>query len=557
MKNPYSGSSYSPRDPYTGRVSGKWNAPASSLELPPPPQSVEAEMGVVSSIMFAPRDAIAGCVEAGLDTSWFYVPALRTIYGELRDMWDGGEAIDLITFTQRLRDKGLLDSVGGVAAVTEVQLYLDKISNFAPNVANLPFHLGIVRDLYVRRQVIQNAAEAARRTYNPDPNADISDVLDEISSWSASLLSLHGSNDEGISIIELIERDPDSFNADTLIDYRFLCKEGAMLLVGPSEAGKSSAGMHLDICFSCGRKAFGIRPVRPLKILCIQAENDEGDLYEMAKGIRGHLNLSDEERELVAKNLTYFRRDDLNGEKFLRWLKKLVRKRQPDIIHIDPLHAFVGGDVVDPAVTTPFLRNGLNPILTEFHCAAIVNHHTPKTIYRDTSHWKPSDWIYAGAGNADIFNWARAILVIDPTHDRDTFAFRAAKRGRRIGWADEQGHRVFERYFCMTGGDTIFWRDATDEDLQRIEQAKPAKRTTWTPATPENVFALIPQTGDISQPHFFAAASEAKIGERRARKFLEVLIEDERVFPWLTPRPNARPAISYSRQPQPQQKEFE
>src|SRR4030095_340359 len=99
----------------------------------------------------------------------------------------------------------------------------------------------------------------------------------------------------------------------------------------------------------------------------------------------------------------------------------------------------------------------------------------------------------------------------------------------------------------------IFWRDATEEDLQRIEQAKPANRTTWTPATPENVFTLIPQTGDISQPRFFAAASAAKIGTRRSRKFLEVLIAAESVFPWLTPRPNARPAISYSRQPQPQQ----
>src|SRR5262249_19155374 len=86
------------------------------------PHSAEAEMGVLSSIMASPQDAIVECVTAGLSTSMFCVPAHRTIFQELRDVWDSGKTIDLITFTQHLRDKGLLESVGGAAAVTELQL---------------------------------------------------------------------------------------------------------------------------------------------------------------------------------------------------------------------------------------------------------------------------------------------------------------------------------------------------------------------------------------------------------------------------------------------------
>ena len=74
--------------------------------------------------MRAPGDAIPKCVEAGLHSSWFYAPAFQTIYVELRVVWDSGRAIDLITFTQHLRDKRLLDSVGGVGALTGLQAYL-------------------------------------------------------------------------------------------------------------------------------------------------------------------------------------------------------------------------------------------------------------------------------------------------------------------------------------------------------------------------------------------------------------------------------------------------
>ena len=59
-----------------------------------PPHSVEAEQGVISSIMHAPDVAIAECVQAGMESNWFFVPANQKIYQQLRDAWDSGEAID-------------------------------------------------------------------------------------------------------------------------------------------------------------------------------------------------------------------------------------------------------------------------------------------------------------------------------------------------------------------------------------------------------------------------------------------------------------------------------
>ncbi|MEI9893776.1 MAG: hypothetical protein WDN28_07705 [Chthoniobacter sp.] len=49
--------------------------------------------------------------------------------------------------------------------------------------------------------------------------------------------------------------------------------------------------------------------------------------------------------------------------------------------------------------------------------------------------------MYAGAGSADITNWARAAVIIDPTHAPHVFKFIAAKRGARVGWRDECGEK--------------------------------------------------------------------------------------------------------------------
>ncbi len=77
-----------------------------------PPHRVEAEQGVLGSMLISPRETIAECVEK-INDEYFYVPAHQTIYTVLVDLWNAGQAIDLITFTQVLRDRNLLDSVGG------------------------------------------------------------------------------------------------------------------------------------------------------------------------------------------------------------------------------------------------------------------------------------------------------------------------------------------------------------------------------------------------------------------------------------------------------------
>ena len=223
-----------------------------------------------------------------------------------------------------------------------------------------------------------------------------------------------------------------------------------------------------------------------------------------------------------------------------------MRKYKPDIIRLDPLHAYAGGDVRDPAVTTPFLRNGLNPLLAEFHCAAIICHHTPKTTNRDTTKWNESDWMYAGSGNADVTNWARAILVIDATPVHGAFVFRAAKRGSRIGWADDDGHRVYDRLFCHHAGNAIFWRDATDEDMEQVALAKRGKPLK----TKQELKALVPMDEAIPKLALIERANLDGYGLNHAKRLLTALIADGELHEWRVARKGTNPEIRIARREQ-------
>src|SRR5881398_1942512 len=167
-----------------------------------PPHSVEAEQGVLGSMLISPRETIAECVEK-INEEYFYVPAHRTIYNVLVDLWNTGQAIDLITFTQVLRDRHLLENVGGAAFVT-------SLFTFVPTAANVQYYLEIVRDKYILREIISAATESVRRAY--EEQDEVNNLLDEVEQhifavgedrFKGQMLSM---KDQVMEAIEAIEK---------------------------------------------------------------------------------------------------------------------------------------------------------------------------------------------------------------------------------------------------------------------------------------------------------------------------------------------------------------
>lgn len=335
----------------------------------------------------------------------------------------------------------------------------------------------------------------------------------------------------------------------TVLGNRFLCIGGGMLFIGPSGIGKSSASVQQDILWSLGREAFGIRPARPLRILTIQAENDAEDLAEMREGVCRGLNLTDADRAEVRERVFYESECARTGPDFLAYADKRLALGQFDLLRLDPFLAYLGADVNDAEQTAAFLRNGLNPLLAQHGVACIVNHHTPKVTNRDTSNWRGSDWMYAGAGSADITNWTRAALIIDPTHADGVFRFIAAKRGNRIGWADDEGKRETVRYFChATNG--LYWRVAEDDDLKAVESAAAAKKNGKVVRTTADMKALVPMEGAIPKVELLRTARARGFTKHGADDTLAGMIVSGELFSWRIKRKGTNPEVRISRHEQ-------
>ena len=72
-----------------------------------PPQNIEAEMSLLGSI-FLDKDAILKIADL-IDEEDFYKNAHRDIYSTMIELYGRNEAVDLLTLSNRLEEKKLLD----------------------------------------------------------------------------------------------------------------------------------------------------------------------------------------------------------------------------------------------------------------------------------------------------------------------------------------------------------------------------------------------------------------------------------------------------------------
>jgi replicative DNA helicase len=135
------------------------------------PQSPDAERGVLSSFLLAPREIGAMCGERKITPGHFHLPAHTVIYECLMEMWDKGKAIDIITVTQQLRDRKQLDQAGGAALITELFTLL-------PTAANAAHYVEIVVEKHTLRQIINACTEYAFKCY--EEQDDVSGLLNDV-----------------------------------------------------------------------------------------------------------------------------------------------------------------------------------------------------------------------------------------------------------------------------------------------------------------------------------------------------------------------------------------
>lgn len=132
-----------------------------------PPQNLDAEQSTLGSMLLE-KEAIYKGAEI-LRPEDFYREAHRVIFEVVVHLANKGEPVDLITVSEELKQRGMLDKVGGVA-------YLTQLVNFVPTAANVEHYANIVAEKSLLRSIISVATNIVKMGYEGTEEVDV--ILD-------------------------------------------------------------------------------------------------------------------------------------------------------------------------------------------------------------------------------------------------------------------------------------------------------------------------------------------------------------------------------------------
>ncbi|MBL9093973.1 MAG: replicative DNA helicase [Planctomycetaceae bacterium] len=148
-----------------------------------PPHSMEAERGVLGSLLLDPR--MCDEVAMVLRPEEFYSPGHRKLFEVMLDMHNEGKQIDPTLLIERLKSTGDFEMLGGT-------LFLADILEAVPTAANAVWYSQIVRDKAVVRDLIHASTEILRDAY--DQSQDPRELLAQAESKVFGILEQKGSN---------------------------------------------------------------------------------------------------------------------------------------------------------------------------------------------------------------------------------------------------------------------------------------------------------------------------------------------------------------------------
>lgn len=138
-----------------------------NLKIRIPPHNLDAEMALLGSIMLRP-DAIYEIMDT-VGPNSFYFEKHRVIYETMLDLFGKRDPIDILSLTSKLKEKGLLERVGGTTFLTE-------LTTMVPSSANIKHYAEIVMKKFMMRELISASEHISHLGFNEA--GELEEILD-------------------------------------------------------------------------------------------------------------------------------------------------------------------------------------------------------------------------------------------------------------------------------------------------------------------------------------------------------------------------------------------
>lgn len=398
-----------------------------------PPCDLDAERAVLASIIVDGQQgnpSLKSCLDATLEARCFFEPKHQTIFLALCDLQKSGQVPDEISLANLLRTHHQLETAGGVAYINELSSSL-----FSPS-PNLGHFTRIIQEKHQARQLINIArdlsAKALSGAFTP------AELAQGFQAQAKSILeaSVRKDTTQRMPLADLQAFDRHN-DPNCLVGNRWLCKGGSLLFSGQAGTGKSSLLTQLAVSWALGKDLWGMKPIRPMRIVMLGSENDLGDIAEQWMGVTGAMWLTQAEQMTLEENVVIYREAVKTGEAFGALIEELVTRHNADFLMVDPLLGFAGGDVSKQEFCSHFLRHILQPVLMRTGCCLIAAHHQNKPPKKKEDNMQST---YDFTGSSELANWFRSTAILRREHqEHPHFILKLGKRGNRAGMRDDRG----------------------------------------------------------------------------------------------------------------------
>ncbi len=128
-----------------------------------PPNNLEAEMALLGSIL-VDKEMMATVSEI-LGPNDFYASLHESIYNALYALYERGEPLDKVALAEELKNRGMLDKVGGMA-------YLNSLMDTVPTAASAEYYARIVREKASLRGLIHAGTQITGLGYESEDDVE-------------------------------------------------------------------------------------------------------------------------------------------------------------------------------------------------------------------------------------------------------------------------------------------------------------------------------------------------------------------------------------------------
>lgn len=150
-----------------------------------PPQNIEAEQSLLGALLID-KEAVVSIAEILRPDHFYKTEQHGHIYNAIIELFEKREPIDLVTVTDKLTHKGVLDRVGGSA-------YLAELVNMVPTSAHIESYARIIKEHAIRRSLISNSTRFVEDAY--DQSKPVNEVIESCEQVIFALSQQHVKRD--------------------------------------------------------------------------------------------------------------------------------------------------------------------------------------------------------------------------------------------------------------------------------------------------------------------------------------------------------------------------